>query len=142
MCYLNNVQLIGNLGKNPEKVESKKSNDAQKSTFVKMSLATNKKYKNAKGEVVTDTQWHTVYLNNKTADFALEYLKTGDKALIIGELRTNRWKDKEGVEHFSTAIYARECRAFFNKSKTETEAEDQAAMETSEAVSLSDDDTC
>src|SRR5579872_6962493 len=142
MCYLNSVQLIGNLGKDPEKVESAKNKDSQKSIFVKMNVATNKKYKNAKGEVVKDTQWHTVYLNNKTANFALDYLNIGDKVLIIGELRTNRWKDKEGVERFSTAIYARECRAFFDKTRTdEAEAEDQAAVEAAEAVEPFDGNT-
>lgn len=141
MCNVNFVEIIGNLGKSPEKVEPKKDKDAQKRTFVKMRVATNKKYKNAKGEVVSNTQWHTVYLNNKIADFALDNLQTGDKVRIIGEIRYSQWKDKEGVVHYFAAIYAKECLAFFNKSRTdETEEEDQAAMDESEAVSNSDDD--
>ena len=144
MCYLNSVQIIGNLGKDPEKVESKKSNDSsdsQNRLFVKMSVATNEKYKDAKGEWKTDTQWHTVYLNNNTANFALENLNTGDTVLVIGKLRTKRKKDEKGVVRYYTAIYASVCRAFFKKSKTdETKAEDQAAMEASEAVSDSDNE--
>jgi len=139
MCYLNSVQLIGNLGSNPEEVKTNKDKDAKKGTFVKISLAINKKYTNAKGELVPDTQWHTVYLNNKIADFALTYLKKGSKALIIGELRNHQWKDKDGVIHRSTAVHARECRAFFNKDKSDTKAADKAAIEAAEAVACGDD---
>ncbi len=51
----NKVQLIGNLGNNPEVItlESGKK-------LAKFSLATNESYKNNKGEKVTETQWHHV----------------------------------------------------------------------------------
>ena len=51
----NKVQLIGNLGKDPEiiNLESGKM-------LAKFSIATNESYKNANGEKVTDTQWHHV----------------------------------------------------------------------------------
>jgi single-strand DNA-binding protein len=51
----NKVQLIGNLGNDPEivKLESGK-------LLAKFSIATNESYKNAQGEKVTDTQWHPV----------------------------------------------------------------------------------
>jgi len=49
----NKVQLIGNLGNDPEIItlESGKM-------LAKFSIATNESYKNAQGEKVTDTQWH------------------------------------------------------------------------------------
>ena len=51
----NKVQLIGYLGNDPEitSLENGKK-------IAKFSLATNENYKNAKGEKVTDTQWHNV----------------------------------------------------------------------------------
>ncbi|MDP5106240.1 MAG: single-stranded DNA-binding protein, partial [Polaribacter sp.] len=51
----NKVQLIGNLGSNPEIItlESGKK-------LAKFSLATNESYKNAQGEKVIDTQWHNI----------------------------------------------------------------------------------
>jgi single-strand DNA-binding protein len=51
----NKVQLIGNLGNDPEIItlESGKK-------LAKFSIATNESYKNAMGEKVTDTQWHNV----------------------------------------------------------------------------------
>ena len=59
----NKVQLIGNLGNDPEIVtlESGKK-------LAKFSIATNESYKNNKGERVTDTQWHNVVAWGKTAE--------------------------------------------------------------------------
>ena len=50
----NKVQLIGNLGMDPEV----KSLEGGKK-LAKMSIATNENYKNSKGEKVTETQWHS-----------------------------------------------------------------------------------
>ncbi len=49
----NKVQLIGNLGNDPEIITL----DSGKK-LAKISIATNETYKNAEGEKVTDTQWH------------------------------------------------------------------------------------
>ena len=51
----NKVQLIGNLGNAPEvrNTESGKK-------LVRFSVATNESYRNAKGEKVTETQWHNL----------------------------------------------------------------------------------
>ena len=51
----NKVQLIGNLGNDPEIVTV-----ASGRKLAKFSMATNESYKNNKGERMTDTQWHHV----------------------------------------------------------------------------------
>ena len=51
----NKVQLIGNLGQDPE---IKKIGDDKK--VAHLNVATNENYKNAKGEKVSETQWHNV----------------------------------------------------------------------------------
>ena len=51
----NKVQLIGNLGNDPEIITM----DSGKK-LAKFSVATNESYKNAQGERVTDTQWQNV----------------------------------------------------------------------------------
>ncbi|HCD99088.1 MAG TPA: single-stranded DNA-binding protein [Flavobacteriaceae bacterium] len=50
----NKVQLIGNLGVQPElkTLESGK-------TVVNFSMATNEKFRNQEGVLITDTQWHS-----------------------------------------------------------------------------------
>ena len=121
MSSLNQVTLVGNLGKNPEVLK-----ETEKGKFVRLQLATSKKYRDAKNEIVEDTQWHTVYLNNGVGSFAATYLKKGNKVLVIGELRNKKWEDEEGTIHYSTSVYCKECKSLSGsklKSKEESEAE-------------------
>ncbi|MDG1111582.1 MAG: single-stranded DNA-binding protein, partial [Polaribacter sp.] len=77
----NKVQLIGNLGNDPEIItlESGKK-------LAKFSIATNESYKNAMGEKVTDTQWHNVIAWNKTAEIIEKYVIKGNEIAIEGKL--------------------------------------------------------
>ena len=95
----NRVQLIGNLGMNPEI----KTLDGGKK-LAKMSIATNESYKNAKGELVKETQWHNLIAWGKTADIIEKYLKKGSEVAVEGKLNTRNYTDKEGVKHYITEI--------------------------------------
>ena len=99
----NKVQLIGNLGKDPEvkQLESGK-------TLAKFSLATSENYKNADGEKVTDTQWHNLVAWGKTAQIAEKYLKKGNKIAIEGKLINRSYEDKEGVKRYVTEVLVSE----------------------------------
>jgi single-strand DNA-binding protein len=68
----NKVQLIGNLGNAPEvrNTESGKK-------LVRFSVATNETYRNAKGEKVTETQWHNLFAWGAIADIAEKFLAKG-----------------------------------------------------------------
>ncbi|RYZ20897.1 MAG: single-stranded DNA-binding protein, partial [Chitinophagaceae bacterium] len=61
----NKVQLIGNLGKDPEirTIEGGR----KKASF---SMATTESYRNAQGEKITETQWHNVVAWGKVAELA------------------------------------------------------------------------
>jgi single-strand DNA-binding protein len=93
----NKVQLIGNLGMNPEI----KTLDGDKK-LAKVSLATNESYKNAKGEKVTETQWHNLIAWGKTADIIEKYLKKGSEVAIEGKLINRTYTDKEGIKKYIT----------------------------------------
>ena len=73
----NKVQLIGNLGNDPEIItlESGKK-------LAKFSIATNESYKNSLGEKITDTQWHNVVAWNKTAEIIEKYVTKGNEIVI------------------------------------------------------------
>ena len=111
MSSLNQVMLIGNLGKDPEVLQV-----SELGSFVKLSLATHKKFKTRNGEEREDTQWHTVYLNNRIGRIAAVSLKKGAKIFISGELRTHDWQDKAGNVYRTSAIYAREMKFLSHKS--------------------------
>lgn len=99
----NTVQLIGNVGNAPEIVtlESGKK-------LAKFSLATNETYKNAKGEKVTDTQWHNIVAWGKTAELVENYVPKGKEVGIEGKLTSRSYEDKEGVKRYVTEIVCNE----------------------------------
>jgi len=86
---LNKVQLIGNLGKDPE-IKYTPSGTA----VAKITLATNERYKDKGGEWQDRTEWHNVVLWQRLAEIAGEYLKKGSKVYIEGRLQTRSWDDK------------------------------------------------
>ena len=95
----NKVQLIGNLGKNPEirTTESGKK-------LVKFSVATNEIYTNVTGEKVKETQWHNLVAWGKLADIAEKYLNKGSEVAIEGKLISRDYTDKEGNKKYVTEI--------------------------------------
>lgn len=99
----NKVQLVGNLGSNPEV----KTTESGKK-LAKISIATNETYRNAKGEKVVETQWHNVVAWGKTADIAEKYLSKGLEIMIEGKLVNKQYTDKDGVKRYSTEVQASE----------------------------------
>jgi len=99
----NKVQLIGNLGNNPEIITL----DSGKK-LAKFSIATNESYKNSEGKKITDTQWHNVIAWNKTAEIIEKYLEKGNEVAIEGKLTSRSYEDKEGVKKYITEIVCNE----------------------------------
>ena len=99
----NKVQLIGNLGNDPEIV-----NLDGGTKLAKFSIATNETYKNAKGEKVTDTQWHNVVAWGKTAEIVENYLTKGNEVAVEGKLIHRSYESKEGEKRYITEIRCNE----------------------------------
>lgn len=99
----NKVQLIGNLGNDPEIIAL----DGGKK-LAKFSIATNESYKNNKGERVTDTQWHNVVAWGKTAEIIESYVVKGKEVAVEGKLTTRSWEDKDGQKRYTTEVVCNE----------------------------------
>lgn len=99
----NKVQLIGHLGQSPE---VQILEDGKK--VAHLNLATNETYKNAKGEKVTDTQWHNVVAWGKLAEICEKYIGKGSEIAIEGKLVNRNYTDKQGIKRYSTEIHANE----------------------------------
>ncbi|MCF8365368.1 MAG: single-stranded DNA-binding protein [Bacteroidales bacterium] len=95
----NSVQLIGNLGMDPEVKEVSNGNK-----MARFSLATSETYNKPNGEKVTDTQWHNLIIWGKLADVAEKYLKKGKQIAVEGKLETTSYDDKEGKRKFFTQV--------------------------------------
>ena len=107
----NKVQLIGNLGKAPE---VKTIAEGKKVAY--LNVATNENYKNAKGEKVTETQWHNVVAWGKLAEIAEKYLVKGSEIAIEGKLLNRNYTDKQGIKRYVTEIQANELLILTKKS--------------------------
>ncbi|MBO6880020.1 single-stranded DNA-binding protein [Winogradskyella sp.] len=99
----NKVQLIGNLGKDPEIINLESGK-----TLAKFSIATNESYKNAQGEKVTDTQWHNIVAWGKTAQIVDKFVTKGKEVAIEGKLTTRSWEDKDGMKRYMTEVVCSE----------------------------------
>jgi single-strand DNA-binding protein len=99
----NKVQLIGRLGQSPEvkHLESGK-------TVANFSLATNEKYKNAKGELMENTEWHNLVAWGKTAEIIEKYVQKGSEIAIEGKLTSRSWEDKDGNKRYTTEVVVNE----------------------------------
>ena len=99
----NKVQLIGNLGNDPEIVNLESGK-----TLAKFSIATNESYKNAQGEKVTDTQWHNIVAWGKTAQIIEKYVTKGKEVAIEGKLTSRSYDDKTGNKRYVTEVVCSE----------------------------------
>ncbi len=98
---LNQVQLIGNLGKDPE-VRSLQNGGK----VAQFSLATSESWKDKNtGERREKTEWHRVVLwSEGLVRVAEQYLSKGSKVFIQGKLQTRKWEDQNGQERYTTEV--------------------------------------
>ena len=99
----NRVQLIGNLGMTPEIMDF----DGGKKK-AKFSIATNETYRNNKGELVEETQWHNIVAWGKNASVIETYLQKGSEVCIAGKLTSRSWEDADGNKRFITEVILQE----------------------------------
>ena len=99
----NKVQLIGNLGNAPEV----RTLDSGKK-MARFSFATNESYRNAKGERMTETQWHNLVAWGKVAELVEKYLVKGKEVMIEGKLVNRSYNDKDGNKKYICEVQVNE----------------------------------
>tara|TARA_R110000822_G_scaffold68075_3_gene165587 strand:- start:846 stop:1184 length:339 start_codon:yes stop_codon:yes gene_type:complete len=107
----NHVQLIGNIGDVPAitNLESGKK-------VARFQLATNEHYKNANGEKVQSTDWHTIVAWGKTAEIVEKYAGKGKEVGITGKLKSRTYTADDGNTRYVTEVVADEILLLGNKS--------------------------
>jgi single-strand DNA-binding protein len=98
---LNEVRLIGHLGKDPD---SRYLPDGAHT--VTLFLATTERWRDKQGEKQERTEWHRVIYWGKLADVAAQYLKKGAQIYVSGSLSTRKWQDRDGTDRYMTEIRA------------------------------------
>ncbi|MCL4157137.1 UNVERIFIED_CONTAM: hypothetical protein GTU68_054337, partial [Idotea baltica] len=99
---LNQVTLIGNLGKDPEL----KYLD-QGIAVTSLRMACTESYRDKNGNNVDKTEWVTVNLWRGQAEIAAKYCKKGSTVCIHGKLTTRSWETPQGEKRSITEVEGR-----------------------------------
>jgi single-strand DNA-binding protein len=92
IMYLNHVQLIGFLGKDPEKRQVR-GNGAN---FTVLSVATQQSWKDSNDEWQSKTEWHRVVAFNRLGESIADTLHKGDHVLVDGLLVSSKFERENG----------------------------------------------
>jgi single-strand DNA-binding protein len=111
---INKVILVGNVGRDPE-IRSTSSG----TPVANFRLATNERRKDANGEWVDHTEWHTVVVWGRMVSVVEQYVHKGRQLYIEGALRTREWEQKDGQKRYSTEIHARELKLLGSRSSSD-----------------------
>ncbi|MBU2929111.1 single-stranded DNA-binding protein [Winogradskyella psychrotolerans] len=112
----NKVQLIGNVGNEPEITNLESGNKV-----AKFSIATNESYKDSKGEKVTNTQWHNIVAWGKIAEIVEKYVGKGKEVALEGKLTSRSYETKKGEKRYVTEVVVDEILLLGIKGENATE---------------------
>lgn len=101
MAGVNQVNVLGNLGQDPE-LRHTQGGEA----VATMSVATSEQWTDKDGKKHEETEWHRVVVWGKQAENCSKYLTKGSKVFVQGKLKTRSWEDKDGVKRYTTEIVA------------------------------------
>jgi len=99
MASLNKVQIIGNLGTDPELRHT-----GGGTAVANISVATTEKWTDKQsGEKKEETEWHRVVFFGRQAEVIAEFMKKGRPIYVEGRLKTESY-EKDGVTRYTTKI--------------------------------------
>jgi single-strand DNA-binding protein len=118
MPAFNHVQLIGNLGKDPETRQT--ANGKKVTSF---SVAVNRRWRAEDGQTKEATDWFNVEAWGRLGEICQHYLGKGRLVFVEGRLQTNRY-EHEGETRYFTRVVASQMQILDHKvGELEIEAE-------------------
>ena len=118
---LNQVQIIGHVGKDPE-TRYASNGDA----ICAISVASSERWKDKAGQQQERTEWFRCVAYGRTAEVIGEYVRKGTLIYITGPLQTRSYTDKAGLEKTITEVKVREMKLL--PSKRDGEPAEQKAQ--------------
>lgn len=108
---VNKITLIGNVGRDPDIQETKSG-----TKVAHFSIATNRRLA-AGSDEEERTDWHRLTLWSKQAQFAEDYIKTGDRIYVEGRLEYDSY-ERDGVVIPTAEITVHEVLLLSSKRET------------------------
>ena len=91
--YLNSIQIIGFIGKDPERRQARGNGAA----FTVLSVATQRSWKNTDDEWASKTEWHRVCVfRPRLAEYVVTTIKKGSHVLVEGSLVSTTYERGNG----------------------------------------------
>ena len=129
---LNKVQLIGNVGKDPD--VRYLDNGVAVAAFPL--ATTDRAYTLANGTQVPErTEWHNIVLWRGLAETAEKYVHKGDKLYIEGKIRSRSYDDQNGIKRYVVEIFADNMEMLTPRSPQPATAPSQPAVAQQASVS-------
>lgn len=128
MNSLNKVELIGNLTANPEIRETPNG-----TKVASVSIATNRKWKDASGTVQEEVEYHRCVAWGSLAEIFEKYVSKGHKVYVEGRLKTSSWDDADGKKHYKTEIVIERLIMLTPKSASAGTSKDEEEFEEEES---------
>ncbi len=128
MRFINNVELLGYLGRDPEFAKNQKG-----LSICTLSLGTSYDRPLPDGTFDKVTEWSRVVLFKNLADNAAKFLKKGSLVLINGRLQTRKYQNKSNQTCYITEVIANDFIMFGgdqkdNGAKSESSAQCSAIL--------------
>ena len=133
MFSLNRATIIGNLTRDPE---LKYTPNGQ--AVASFAVATNRRWKNASGEMQDETQYHEVVCWGKLAEIATQLFSRGKKAYVEGRIQTRNWDGPDGTKRNRTEIVAENLIALSPKGESGSTQSDSDNFMSDSQTSTSD----
>ena len=105
MGSLNKVQIIGNLGADPEMRFT-----ASGQAVATFNVAVNRRYQTRDGERREETEWVRCVAWARLAETTSQYLTKGSQVYLEGRLQTRQWEDREGQRRYTTEVVANDVQ--------------------------------
>jgi single-strand DNA-binding protein len=106
MASLNKIQIIGNVGRDPE-VRTFPSGDR----VANVTVACTESWKDKQtGEKREATEWFRVVFRAGLAGVVEQYVRKGSQIYVEGSLKTRKYNDAAGVEKQITEVMANEMK--------------------------------
>jgi len=116
---VNKITLIGNVGRDPDIQQTKSG-----TKVAHFSIATNRRPASSEEEERTD--WHRLTLWAKQAQFAEDYIRTGDRVYVEGRLEYDSY-ERDGVVIPTAEIHVHEVVLLTPKGQVELDDIEAAA---------------
>ena len=117
---VNKITLVGNVGRDPDIQETKSG-----TKVAHFSIATNRRLA-AGSDEEERTDWHRLTLWSKQAQFAEDYIRTGDRIYVEGRLEYDSY-ERDGVVIPTAEIHVSEVLLLSSKGQPVTDEMEEAA---------------